>query len=103
MYKRDKYRYLKHKFSNLKGDVIMTRDIILEELMHYQFQFEDLSKLNTLIDELVILFQSQEKNKKKIKEKVEEIMILGANETTNFQDKKRKFLSWIDQILWLVG
>ena len=69
----------------------MTRDIILEELMHYRFQFEDLSKLNTLIDELVILFQSQEKNKKKIKEKVEEIMILGANETTNFQDKKESF------------
>ena len=81
----------------------MTRDIILEELMHYRFQFEDLSNLNNRINELVILFQSQEKNKKKIKEKVEEIMILGANETTNFQDKKSKFLSWIDQILWLVG
>ena len=81
----------------------MTRDIILEELMYYRFQFEDLSNLNKRINELVILFQSQEKNKKKIKEKVEEIMILGANETKNFQDKKRKFLSWIDQILWLVG
>ena len=81
----------------------MTRDIILEELMHYRFQFENLFDLNNRINELVILFQSQEKNKKKIKEKVEEIMILGANETTNFQDKKSKFLSWIDQILWLVG
>ena len=45
----------------------MTRDIILEELMHYRFQFEDLSNLNNRINELVILFQSQEKNKKKIK------------------------------------
>lgn len=78
----------------------MTRDIILEELMTLRFQFNDLKSLMLLASDLVNLFQ--EKNKKKIAEKVEEIMALATEETTNFQEKKVKFLSWIDQVSWLV-
>lgn len=78
----------------------MTRDIILEELMALRFQFNDLKSLMLLISDLANLFQ--EKNKKKITEKVEEIMALATEETVNFQEKKVKFLSWIDQVSWLV-
>lgn len=78
----------------------MTRDIILEELMTLRFQFNDLKSLMLLASDLVNLFQ--EKNKKKIAEKVEEIMTLATEETANFQEKKVKFLSWIDQVSWLV-
>ena len=78
----------------------MTRDIILEELMTLRFQFNDLKSLMLLASDLVNLFQ--EKNKKKIAEKVEEIMALATEETVNFQEKKVKFLSWIDQVSWLV-
>ena len=78
----------------------MTRDIILEELMTLKFQFNDLKSLMLLTSDLANLFQ--EKNKKKIAEKVEEIMALATEETANFQEKKVKFLSWIDQVSWLV-
>ena len=78
----------------------MTRDIILEELMALRFQFNDLKSLMLLTSDLENLFQ--EKNKKKIAEKVEEIMALATEETVNFQEKKVKFLSWIDQVSWLV-
>ena len=78
----------------------MTRDIILEELMTLRFQFNDLKSLMLLTSDLENLFQ--EKNKKKITEKVEEIMALATEETVNFQEKKVKFLSWIDQVSWLV-
>lgn len=78
----------------------MTRDIILEELMTLRFQFGDLKSLMLLTSDLANLFQ--EKNKKKITEKVEEIMALATEETVNFQEKKVKFLSWIDQVSWLV-
>lgn len=77
----------------------MTRDIILEELMALRFQFDDLKSLMQKVTDLASLFQ--EKKRKEIKEKVEEIMNLAASETTNFQEKKEKFLSWIDQALWL--
>lgn len=78
----------------------MTRDIILEELMALRFQFNDLKSLMLLTSDLANLFQ--EKNKKKITEKAEEIMALATEETVNFQEKKVKFLSWIDQVSWLV-
>ena len=78
----------------------MTRDIILEELMALRFQFGDLKSLMLLTSDLANLFQ--EKNKKKITEKAEEIMALATEETVNFQEKKVKFLSWIDQVSWLV-
>ena len=78
----------------------MTRYIILEELMTLRFQFGDLKSLMLLTSDLANLFQ--EKNKKKITEKVEEIMALATEETVNFQEKKVKFLSWIDQVSWLV-
>ena len=78
----------------------MTRDIILEELMTLRFQFNDLKSLMLLTSDLENLFQ--EKNKKKITEKVEEIMALATEETVNFQEKKVKFLSWIDQVSWPV-
>ena len=78
----------------------MTRDIILEELMTLRFQFNDLKSLMLLTSDLENLFQ--EKNKKKITEKIEEILVLATEETANFQEKKVKFLSWIDQVSWLV-
>ena len=78
----------------------MTRDIILEELMALRFQFGDLKSLMPLTTELSKLFQ--ERKRKEIKEKAEEIMNLAAGETSNFQEKKVKFLSWIDQVSWLV-
>lgn len=78
----------------------MTRDIILEELMTLRFQFNDLKSLMLLTSDLANLFQ--EKNKKKITKKVEDIMVLATEETVNFQEKKVKFLSWIDQVSWLV-
>ena len=74
----------------------MTRDIILEELMALRFQFGDLKSLMLLTTELSKLFQ--ERKRKEIKEKAEEIMALATEETANFQEKKVKFLSWIDLV-----
>ena len=71
----------------------MTRDIILEELMALRFQFSDLKSLMSLATELSKRFQ--ERKRKEIMEIAEEIMNLADNETTNFQEKKVKFLSWI--------
>ena len=71
----------------------MTRDIILEELMALRFQFSDLKSLMSLATELSKRFQ--ERKRKEIMEIAEEIMNLADNETSNFQEKKVKFLSWI--------
>ncbi len=71
----------------------MTRDIILEELMALRFQFSDLKSLMSLTTELSKRFQ--ERKRKEIMEIAEEIMNLADNETSNFQEKKVKFLSWI--------
>ena len=74
----------------------MTRDIILEELMALRFQFSDLKSLMSLATELSKRFQ--ERKRKEIMEIAEEIMNLADNETSNFQEKKVKFLSWIDLV-----
>ena len=87
------YYYIEYKHIILKRRMHMTRDIILEELMALRFQFSDLKSLMSLTTELSKRFQ--ERKRKEIMEIAEEIMNLADNETSNFQEKKVKFLSWI--------